>query len=321
MDSETSNDIDLLLADGVEVTIIIDNYTDALLGDSTERFKRPPTVVNGQIVKAPLAEHGLCLLIKVLKDGESHTILFDAGWSNIAVPYNLRLFGIDTSEIEAIVLSHGHMDHFGSLIEILEGMPRKTPLIAHPDAFLTTRYLEFSDGARSRFPFLDEESLIKAGAELVKTKYPLLLTSGLMASMGQVERVTEFEKGMPNRYLVERNGEVECDLILDDQGVLINVKDRGLVVISGCAHAGIINTIRHAQKIAATNKVYAILGGFHLMWPFFGPIIGETIKELKRINPKIVVPMHCTGRKALDQIAQEMPGQFVLSSVGTRFFL
>jgi 7,8-dihydropterin-6-yl-methyl-4-(beta-D-ribofuranosyl)aminobenzene 5'-phosphate synthase len=319
MDSEVSKDIDLLLADGVEVTIIIDNYTDALLADSTERFKRPPIVVNGQIVKAPLAEHGLCLLIKIFKGSESPTILFDAGWSNIAVPYNLRLFGIDTSEIEAIVLSHGHMDHFGSLIEILKGIPRKTPLIAHPDAFLATRYLEFSDGVRGRFPFLDEESLMKAGAELVKTKYPLLLASGLMASMGQVGRITEFEKVMPNRYL-ERNGEVECDLILDDQGVLINVKDRGLVVISGCAHSGIINTIHHAQKIAATNKVHAVLGGFHLTGPFFEPIIGETIEALKKINPGIVVPMHCTGRKALNQIAQEMPEQFVLSSVGTRFF-
>ena len=313
-------EIKLQEADKVEITVVIDNYTNVLLADSTEVVKRFPLIIDNRFIGAPLAEHGLSLLIKVFKDTLCHTILFDAGWSNVGVPYNLNLFGVDLSNIESIVLSHGHMDHFGALTEVLRGTGKKTPFVAHPDAFLTTRYREFPDGSRVKFPSLDEESLVKAGAEIIKVKSPFSLASDLIITMGEVERVTEFEKGLPNAYL-ERNGGVELDLILDDQGVVINIKDKGLVIVSGCAHAGIINTIHHAQKLTNIDKVYAILGGFHLSGPFFEPIIDMTVKELKRLNPSIVVPMHCTGWKAVNQIAKEIPEQFVLSSVLTRFLL
>lgn len=308
--------------DMVEITVVIDNYTDVLLADTTEVIKRAPLIVDkdNRIGGAPLAEHALSLVIKVFKDAECHTILFDAGWSKVGVPYNLKLFGIALADIESSVLSHGHMDHFGALAEVLKGVGKKVPLVVHPHAFLTPRYFELPDGRRVKYPFLDEQSLIEAGAAVIKTKSPFLLASDLAVTTGEVERVTDFEKGMPNTYL-ERNGQVERDLILDDQGVVINIKHKGLVVVSGCAHAGIINTIRHAQKITGIGRVYAVLGGFHLTGSFFESIIGRTIGELKRTNPSIVVPMHCTGWKALNQIAREMPEQFALSTVGTRFLL
>jgi 7,8-dihydropterin-6-yl-methyl-4-(beta-D-ribofuranosyl)aminobenzene 5'-phosphate synthase len=123
---------------------------------------------------------------------------------------------------------------------------------------------------------------------------------------------------MPNACL-ERDGKIELDPILDDQGIVIHVKGKGLVVVSGCAHAGIINTIYHAQNISKVNRVYAILGGFHLSGPLFEPIIGRTIEELKKIGPEIIVPMHCTGWMAINEFAKEMPAQFVLNSVGTKF--
>ena len=313
-------DIKLSQADRAEITVVIDNYVDVLLADSTEVVKRASLIANNRLIEAPLAEHGLSLLVRIFQDTRCHTMLLDAGWSNVGVPRNLKLFGINLGDIESIVLSHGHMDHFGALAEVLQGIGNKTPLVAHPDVFLTPRYFEFPDGRRVKFPFLDEQSLIKAGAEIIKTKSPLLLASDLAANMGEVERVTDFEEGLPNVYL-ERNGEVELDLVLDDQGIVINIKDKGLLVVSGCAHAGIINTVHHAQKITGIEKVYAILGGFHLSGPFFEPIINRTVEELRKINPSIVVPMHCTGWKALNKIATEMPGQFVLNSVGTKFLL
>lgn len=318
MGSELRGKVRLQETDRVKITSIIDNYTDVLLAHVDKVAKRAPLITGDQPSRAPLAEHGLSLLIKVFKSMEHHTILFDAGWSNVGVPYNLRLFGINLNEIEGIVLSHGHMDHFGSLLEVLRGIDKKTPLIAHPDAFLTTRYLEFRGGVKVNFPSLDKQLLKKAGAEVIKTKSPFLLASDLIATTGEVERSVDFEKGLPNAYL-ERNGKIETDLILDDQGVVINVKDKGLVVVSGCAHAGIINTVYHAQKITGIDKVHAILGGFHLSGPFFAPIIDRTVEKLKRINPRVVVPMHCTGWKAINQIAKEMPMQFVLNSVGTVF--
>jgi len=314
MNSEFSDNLELREADRVEITTVIDNYTDVLLG-STEVVKRAFTMP-----QAPLAEHGLSLLIKVFKDAEEHTILFDAGWSNIGVPFNIKLLGIDVNEIEAIVLSHGHMDHIGALMEILK-VKKSFPIVLHPDAFIAPRGIGVPGEAMLvKFPTLDEQSLIKAGADLVKTKSPYLLASGLVASMGEVKRVTDFEKGMPNAC-IERNGRVELDPILDDQGVIIHIKGKGLVVVSGCAHAGIINTIQHAQNISKVSQVYAVLGGFHLSGPVFEPIVARTIEEFKKLDIEIIVPMHCTGWNAINQVAKEMPTQFALNSVGTKIIL
>jgi len=318
MNSSFDNDLNLQEADRAEVTTIMDNYTDSLL-ESTNTVKRPRLAVGGRLSQMPLAEHGLSMLIEVFRGSEKHTVLFDAGQSEIAVPFNLRLLNIDVKEIEAIVLSHGHTDHFGALLEILRAKG-STPLVLHPDAFTAPRGLRLRDGRMLRFPALDEQSLTRAGAELVKTKYPHLLASGLAATTGEIKRVTDFEKGMPNTCF-ERNGKIEHDPLLDDQAVLIHVKGKGLAVVSGCCHAGIINTIFHARSITKTDKVYAVLGGFHLSGPLFEPIIGRTITELKRIGPEVIVPMHCTGWRAMNEFAKQMPEQFVLNSVGTRFIL
>jgi 7,8-dihydropterin-6-yl-methyl-4-(beta-D-ribofuranosyl)aminobenzene 5'-phosphate synthase len=105
----------------------------------------------------------------------------------------------------------------------------------------------------------------------------------------------------------------------DDQGLAVNVKDKGLVVIGGCSHAGIINTVRHLQRVAGGERVHAVLGGFHLTGSLFEPIIGPTIREMKRLGPDFVVPMHCTGWKAINQFAAEMPGQFILNTEGTTY--
>jgi len=317
MNSDSSGAIELQEADKVEITTIIDNYTDVLL-ESTDTVVRAPLAAGEYIADAPLAEHGLSILIKVFKDSEVHTILLDTGSSSAGVLSNMKLFGVDVNEVEAIVLSHGHMDHFGALEDMLRAKTKSCPLVLHPHVFAASRGVKLPNGRSIKFPVLSEKSLTKAGADLVKTRAPYLLASGLAASIGEVERASGFEKGMPNLW-VERDGEIGVDEVLDDQGVIINVRGKGLVVVSGCAHAGIINTVRHAQNIAKISKVYAIIGGFHLTGAFFKPIIGETIEELKKIDPEIVVPTHCTGWDATNQIAREMPSQFVLSSGGTKF--
>jgi 7,8-dihydropterin-6-yl-methyl-4-(beta-D-ribofuranosyl)aminobenzene 5'-phosphate synthase len=305
----------------VEILTLMDNYVDVLLG-STDVVTRPPLAKGLEIpTDNLLAEHGLSMLVMAYQGKEKHTVLFDTGYTSVGVPHNVEFLEVDLDEIEALVLSHAHMDHTGSLFTVLDQIDKTIPLVVHPEAFVSPRYFGLDDGRKLRFP----RTLVKADlehrkVELVVSKAPTLIARDLVAVTGEVERVTDFEKGLPNA-LLERNGKVEKDPIADDQSLVLNLKGKGLVVISGCAHAGIINTILHAQKITGISEVYAVMGGFHLSGPVFEPIIEETISELKQLNPAVIVPMHCTGWKAIERFSQEFPASFILNSVGSKFTL
>ena len=305
----------------VEILTLMDNYVDVHLRN-TDVVTRPPLAKGLEIpTDTLLAEHGLSMLVMAYQGKEKHTVLFDTGHSRVGVPHNIELLEVNLDEVEALVLSHAHMDHTGSLAIVLDRIDKSIPLVVHPEAFVWPRYFGLDDGRKLRFP----RTLIKAElehqkVELVVTKTPTLLAHDLVAVTGEVERVTEFEKGLPNAVL-ERNGKLEKDPIADDQSLVLNLKGKGLVVLSGCAHAGIINTILHAQKITGIREVHAVIGGFHLSGPIFEPIIEETIRELKEMKPAVIVPMHCTGWNAIERFSQEFPASFILNSVGSRFTL
>jgi 7,8-dihydropterin-6-yl-methyl-4-(beta-D-ribofuranosyl)aminobenzene 5'-phosphate synthase len=308
-------------SDRVEILTIIDNYVDGLL-ENTDVVTRPPHGKGGEIpTDALLAEHGLSLLVTVYQGERRRTILFDTGYNKIGVPHNLGQLEVDTEGIDAIVLSHGHMDHTGSLYKLFDRISKRIPLVVHPDAFIAPRYFGLDDGRKLLFP----QTLIKAdlearNVELLAKKIPTLLADDRILVTGDVERVTKFEKGLPDA-LMERGGKLEKDPISDDQALVINLKGKGLVIIGGCSHAGIINTILYARKMTGMEQVYAVLGGFHLSGPSFEPIIEETINELKRIAPKVLVPMHCTGWKAIHRFSEEFPSSFILNSVGSLYTL
>jgi len=307
------SELNLREADKLEVTILVDNYTDALL-QGTEVVKRalipPPNSL--------LAEHGLSCLLKVCVDSEEHFVLMDAGISTTCFFHNASVMEVDLSKVESAVLSHGHFDHFGALVEFLKSAKKGIPLVLHPDAFLERCLNIPGIGRVVEFPTLDEIALKETGATLHKAKEASTLASDLVLVTGDVERVTDFEKGFPWAE-AKIDDEWIVDPFHDDQGVAIKLKDRGLVVIGGCSHAGIINTVKHVQKVTGTDRVHAVLGGFHLTGPLFEPIIGPTIEGMKKISPDFVVPMHCTGWKAINQFAEEMPQQFLLNGVGTTY--
>jgi len=311
--------VELRQAEKVEIVTLMDNYTDCLI-PSTNQVKRNPHHRNGKVAPPLVAEHGLSLLIRVFENGKSRSLLLDAGWSATGVIHNLNQLEITVDEIETVVLSHGHMDHFGCLKNILQLKAEPIPIIAHPDVFLKNRFLVLPDGKKILFPALEEGALNEEGATVIKNIQPYALLSNLVFATGEIARTTDFEKGFPNAY-VERSGKVEPDRLLDDQGLLIHLKGKGLVVITGCAHSGIINTLRYAKKITGVDSVYAVIGGFHLSGQTFEPIIPRTLEELKALNPALVAPMHCTGWKATTKIADALPHQFVLSSVGTTLAL
>ncbi|HAG08052.1 MAG TPA: MBL fold metallo-hydrolase [Desulfotomaculum sp.] len=304
--------------DSLEITTLIDNYSDLLLADQegVKRFRAKKGVR-----AALLAEHGLSLLIQAIRGEEKHTVILDAGWTGKAIAYNLKVLEINLAEVETIVLSHGHMDHFGGLKQLLALASKKMPLVCHPDAFLSSRVNLLHGVTKVTLPSLKREEIISAGAIITESKKPYLLGNAFLATTGEIPRQNTYEKGNLNMYL-EKEGKLVEDLILDDQSIIANVRNKGLVVIAGCAHAGIVNTVHWAQKITGQKKVYAILGGLHLSGtPNLAYVLEQTVKELKALSLAKIIPMHCTGWQSTHYLSQAMPEAFILNSIGSSYYL
>src|SRR5215213_9530869 len=268
--------------DHLSVTILMDNYTDRLLPTSLPAI-RPPMVMHGRFLPAPIAEHGFSTIIDIRynDDNKKNIFLFDTGVSENGIIFNADIFGIDLKNIEAIILSHGHLDHCSGLLSVLKLMSKPINIIAHPDAFLK-RWLVYPDGNRAKMPVLDEKELENNGATIHKIRNVNFLPSnnddvvvgssgsGVSSPLmitGQIPRETSFEKGFPLQY-AEIQGEKELipdPLVNDDQA------------------------------------------------------IKPTIKELQKTDPKYIIPCHCTGWKATNKIIEVMPEKFIQTSVGTSF--
>ena len=167
------------------------------------------------------------------------------------------------------------------------------------------------------FPLLTRDQIQSSGLELVESSEPYSLFDDRILFLGEIPRKTEFEQGLPNAFY-EEDGEEKKDNMEDDTGIIMNLKGKGLVVLSGCAHAGIINTINYAREITGIDKIHVAMGGFHLSGPQFEPVIQPTTESLKAIGPDYVIPTHCTGRNAINYIEKEMPDRFLLNMVGTK---
>ena len=312
----------------------MDNTTDFLLANS-EHAVRPPFVRNERfILPPPVAEHGFSALINIPKStqGTNNSFLFDTGVSENGVIHNSDIFRLDFTNTDGIILSHGHFDHFSGLVNILKRISSRQSgnhnvnIYTHPDAFLR-RWEIFPDGKRARSPVLDEQQLQQLGAKIHKNTgigYLPSEESPLLAITGEIPRETSFEKGFPYQYAEDPNNEknlIPDPLIKDDQAIVANISDKGLVILTGCGHAGVVNTMNYAKKITGINRIHAIIGGFHLPADsgIYEAAIEPTLKELQRAQPDYLVPCHCTGWKATNRIVETMPEKFIQSSVGTTF--
>jgi 7,8-dihydropterin-6-yl-methyl-4-(beta-D-ribofuranosyl)aminobenzene 5'-phosphate synthase len=266
----------------------------------------------------PMAEHGFSMLIRIFHNGACRSVLYDTGGSPEGVVTNADRMGLDLSEIESIVLSHGHYDHFGGLLAVLKVVGKQDlPIIVHEDMFKTRGVVE-TDGTIRKYADFPRDDQVRP-ARYVRTKQPYLTADETVLVTGEIPRETDFEKGFP-QHRVFANDQWQPDpWLLDDRAIVINIKHKGLVVVSGCAHAGIINTIRYAQKITGLNDVLAIMGGFHLVGKECEPRISQTVEKLKLINPNLIAPSHCTGWKGICGIAEAMPHAFVWNSVGNLY--
>lgn len=306
-------------ADGVEILTLVDNVADLLL-ENTENVKRAPRIRDGKPAPPLLAEHGFSALVRVNKGGTVHTILLDTGLSETTMLINADRLGIDLGEAEAVVISHGHFDHINGLLPALSRLRPRIPIVIHPHAF-APRIMKLPGGIQVRMTPLDPVALERAGTEIIQKKEPSLFADGMVLVTGQIPRVTDFEFGLPLQYAIVNGVEKHDPLTPDDQSLGIAVRGKGLVIVSGCAHAGIINSVKYVRELTGLQKVHAIVGGFHLAGPLYESAIEPTVNAIEQISPDFLLPTHCTGWKAIHTFARRMPDAFVQNSVGTRLVL
>jgi 7,8-dihydropterin-6-yl-methyl-4-(beta-D-ribofuranosyl)aminobenzene 5'-phosphate synthase len=305
--------------ESVEVTCLVDNTVDLLL-PNTEVAHRPVLTKNWH--EQPLvAEHGFCAVLTLHLDGLKRSVLLDSGLDPFAASHNADVLDLDLSYCESLISSHGHIDHSGGLLSLSNKISTKQgiPLVLHEDAF-RNRLVKFQDGRTIDLPAPNRSLLTSAGYYIVEKDSASLWMSDRVLVTGEIPRTNSFEKGFPNHYSRVEEGKLEPDpLINDDQAIIMKVKDKGLIIITGCGHAGIVNTLNYAKELTGEDRIYAVLGGMHLSGGLFEQIIPRTVEELEKLKPRFVVPCHCSGLKAMSEIARKMPDAFIQNSVGTKY--
>ena len=255
-----------------------------------------------------LAEWGLSILIET----DEANILLDTGQS-FSVSYNADILGIDLSKIDKIVLSHGHHDHTGGLRQLLRKMRKKVEVIAHPDIW-AAKY-RHRKGQKDRYigvPFQRQE-LESFGACFNLTTKPVRITTNVMTT-GEIPMVTDYEEIDSSLFVKEASG-WQPDKLLDDLALIINT-ERGLVIVLGCAHRGMINTIYHAQQLTGVKRVYAVMGGSHLI-SASKERIQRTSTVLKELDVQKLGLSHCTGLPAASFLTHEFGDIFFFNNTGT----
>ncbi len=314
--------------DEIRIVTLVDNSYDGLMTDmgpaTRAAMGRTPRVPaeqfeGGVTVPGLVAEHGFSALVTVRRGARTHTLLFDTGVSPDGMAANMERLDVQVGDIAAVVLSHGHFDHAGGFLGLARLRKRAgIPLTLHPGVW-TPRRAAFPGQAPWELPVLKRSSLEGEGFQIIERREPSALLDGSVLITGEVDRTTDFETGMPFHEALHRGRWAPDPLILDDQAMVVNVRGKGLVVLTGCGHAGAVNIARHAMRLTGVDRLHGLLGGFHLTGPAFEPIIEPTVRALTEMQPSHVVPAHCTGWRAQVRLATALPDAYVPNAVGTTF--
>ena len=306
--------------DEVTITSVVDNLADVLLAEEgpvrRAKAKKPGEGANF------CAEHGVSYLATSRGGGDTLPVMFDFGRTPLVLLNNLTALeeeGLDLSAISHLILSHPHSDHWGGLQALLESrraaFPSLLTLYLGENSF-QPRFRRYPDGEVREMGTLDPEKLRAQGVEIQTGREPAVLNGQALLS-GEIARVTAFEQGAPY-LLVEQDGEQVHDNLPGEQALIYKLKDKGLVIVTGCGHAGVVNTLRHAREVTGVEKVHAVIGGFHLSG---APeeVVEQTVAGLAELEPEIMVPMHCTGIPAMELIRHQLPGMVLYNAVGSRY--
>jgi 7,8-dihydropterin-6-yl-methyl-4-(beta-D-ribofuranosyl)aminobenzene 5'-phosphate synthase len=272
------------------------------------------------------AAHGLSCLVTAHRGTARHTVLFDTGPEEYAFERNVTRLGADLGTVESIVLSHGHWDHAGAMLLAL-GMirnrngGRKIPYYAHPGMF-HSRAVKLPNGTVRRMEDIPSvEDLTAFGAEVIATTEPQALHDGMFFVSREVPRVTPYERGYPGQVRLMEDGQSwePDELLMDERFLAINVADKGLVVLSACSHAGIVNVLTHARDSFPSVPLHAVMGGLHLSGPNEA-IIPQTVEGMRAFDLKTIAAGHCTGWRGLTALANAFGDKILApSAVGKRY--
>jgi 7,8-dihydropterin-6-yl-methyl-4-(beta-D-ribofuranosyl)aminobenzene 5'-phosphate synthase len=283
-------------------------------------------------------EWGLALALESRAGSETRQILLDFGYTGAAYLNNMEILGIDGAKTQALIASHGHYDHFGGMLGYLEKyrsrLPAELPLyIGGEDLFCVRKNATGTPGHFADWGVLDRRDLEKHRVRVVSCEKPTVVL-GHAFTTGTIAR-TGFERVLPNtmvQYFKREDG-AGCDMPAEnakaggkpvqdqhihEHGTCFNVKGRGLVVISSCGHAGIINSARQAMEVSGVRKVHAALGGFHL-FPAPDDYVAKTIAEFKAMDVDVIIPMHCSGPTLVAMLRSELADRMIVSSTGTEY--
>ena len=324
---------------------VVDRLSIRVLVDSSFDLFFRPNKVNGVTIAPPLRladyrralhnEWGLSLLLESQRGADERTVLLDYGYSPNVLLNNMELIGVDPKKINAMVVSHGHYDHFGGLIGFLDKfrsqLPQSLTLYAGGEDNFCRRY-SGTPGQLSDFGMLDRRELASRNITLVLADSPVIVANHAFTT-GRIKRASS-ERVLPNtqvefgtkdgagcdagKYLsADMNGKTVPDEHLHEHASCFYVKDRGLVVISSCGHVGIVNSVRQAQEVSGVEKVHAIVGGFHL-GPAPKDYLTQVVAEIKKLNPDVLIPMHCSGLNFVQEARAQMPEKVLVTTTGSR---
>ncbi|MCW4021099.1 MAG: MBL fold metallo-hydrolase [Candidatus Bathyarchaeota archaeon] len=267
-----------------------------------------------------LGQWGLSFLLEFVDArGDDRKVVFDTGLHKEALLHNIKQLKADLSDVDCVVLSHGHADHTSATVEVVEASSG-AKVYAHPHTFLPRLY-ENKEGKRRQIGIPKGEGLEdikRSGGEVVLTTEPTEVVPGVWTT-GQVERVTRFEQvaGLSDRerLILVVDGEEIDDQILDDVALWMDVDGVGPIVITGCAHAGPVNILLQVQRIGHFEQIHGLVGGTHLAGRS-EEYLEQTVREIKRFRLGLISPCHCTGFKATTRLWQTFPYSFVLNFCG-----
>jgi len=299
----------------VTIWFLADNYYDANRADTkiTKRYRSLP----GRSMRA---EHGLSFYIQTVADGKTSVCMFDYGLDPAVVINNAALLGLDLGKPNAFGLSHGHYDHFTGAVAVLKQTQGRiaagTPFYVGEEAFAHRYSVRPGNPEPQDLGQLKREDLEALGVKVVEISAPTEIIPGVY-STGKIARITPYEQ-IPKTFLIDRGAQREPDDFRGEQALFLNIKGKGLVVLSGCAHSGIVNAVKQAQKVANTDRLHAVMGGFHLI-NAKPELIQSTVADIKAMRPDYIVPAHCTGFEAIVLFSREMPEQFTMNTSGTQY--